>query len=47
MKRFEKENKNKCRSCGSQKVKTRKNYTHGKNSRPVITKVCKRCNTRF
>jgi hypothetical protein len=32
-----------CKNCKSKNIKTRKNYSHGKQSKATYTKVCKDC----
>ncbi|MBD3253357.1 hypothetical protein GF386_06495 [Candidatus Pacearchaeota archaeon] len=32
-----------CRKCNGRNIKSRKNYSYGKKSKPTITLVCKDC----
>lgn len=32
-----------CKNCRSTSIKSRRNYTHGKKSKPMTTLSCKKC----
>lgn len=32
-----------CKECKGTSIKTRRNYSHGKKSKPTVTLTCKKC----